>query len=119
MNKKRLLLYLVFVVYQAAAFTFTYLVDGHMDLLCAGNNWGAEVETVRYDAGIGLLLKGDGKGGFSPVPVMRSGFYAPGNVKDLALLRSANDGYPLIAVANNNELLQLFAPAAVTSPSAP
>ncbi len=93
--------------------------DGHMDLLCAGNNWGAEVETVRYDAGIGLLLKGDGKGGFSPVPVMRSGFYAPGNVKDLALLRSANDGYPLIAVANNNELLQLFAPAAVTSPSAP
>ena len=33
MNKKRLLLYLVFVVYQAAAFTFTYLVDGHMDLL--------------------------------------------------------------------------------------
>ena len=31
----------------------------------------------------------------------------------------ANDGYPLIAVANNNELLQLFAPAAVTSPSVP
>lgn len=33
MNKKRLLLYLVFVVYQAGAFTFTYLVDGHLDLL--------------------------------------------------------------------------------------
>lgn len=33
MNRKRLLLYLIFVVYQAGAFAFTYLVDGHLDLL--------------------------------------------------------------------------------------
>lgn len=33
MNIKRLVLYFVFVVYQAGAFTFTYMVDGHMDLL--------------------------------------------------------------------------------------
>ena len=33
MNRKRLLLYLVFVIYQVGAFAFTYLVDGHLDLL--------------------------------------------------------------------------------------
>lgn len=93
--------------------------DGVLDLLCAGNNWGAEVETVRYDAGIGLLLKGDGQGGFSPVPVMRSGFFAHGNVKDLCLLRIGPDRSPLIVAANNNDLLQAFAPAPATSPSVP
>ncbi len=33
MNRKRLLLYLIFIIYHAGAFTFTYLVDGHLDLL--------------------------------------------------------------------------------------
>lgn len=33
MNKKRLILYLIFIIYHAGAFTFTYLVDGHLDLL--------------------------------------------------------------------------------------
>jgi hypothetical protein len=93
--------------------------DGALDLLCAGNNWGAEVETVRYDAGIGLMLKGDGKGGFSPVPVMRSGFFANGNLRDLCLLRTGPDRSPLIVAANNNDLLQAFAPGRTTSPSVP
>ena len=33
MNRKRVVLYLIFVVYQFSAFIFTYLVDGHLDLL--------------------------------------------------------------------------------------
>jgi hypothetical protein len=33
MSRKRLLLYSIFVFYQAGAFAFTYLVDGHLDLL--------------------------------------------------------------------------------------
>ncbi|MBL7850823.1 MAG: hypothetical protein JNN04_07975 [Cyclobacteriaceae bacterium] len=33
MSRKRILLYLIFVFYQAGAFAFTYLVDGHLDLL--------------------------------------------------------------------------------------
>jgi len=84
--------------------------DGHMDLVVAGNLWGAEVETERYDAGTGLLLLGDGKGGFAPQTIARSGIFAWGNVKDLALVRRATDGAPLIVVANNNERLQVFAP---------
>lgn len=82
--------------------------DTHIDLVCAGNNWGAEVETARYDAGTGLVLRGDGKGGFTPMPISRSGFFAWGNVKDLTLVRTGPDKYPLIVVANNNDIVQAF-----------
>jgi hypothetical protein len=33
MNRKRLVLYLIFAVYQVIAFIFTIMVDGHIDLL--------------------------------------------------------------------------------------
>ncbi|MBL0045559.1 MAG: VCBS repeat-containing protein [Flavobacteriales bacterium] len=82
--------------------------DNHIDLVCAGNNWGAEVETARYDAGIGLILKGNGKGSFDPMPVLQSGFFAWGNVKDLALVNNGEGTSPLIVVANNNAPLQVF-----------
>ncbi len=83
--------------------------DGHLDLCVAGNHWGAEVETIRYDAGTGLILLGDGRGGFTPMTIARSGFFAWGNAKDVALLRTARG--PLIAVSNNNDRLQAFGPA--------
>ena len=38
--------------------------DGHPDLIIAGNMYGAEVETSRYDASIGLVLLGDGQMSF-------------------------------------------------------
>ena len=57
--------------------------DGKPDLLLAGNDYSTEVETGRNDAGIGLLLIGDGKGEFKTVPVNESGFYVPGDVKSL------------------------------------
>lgn len=82
--------------------------DGHQDLVCAGNNWGAEVETVRYDAGIGCVLLGDGKGSFLPMSTSRSGFLAWGHVKDLALIQHGPDKRPTILVANNNDVLQGF-----------
>ncbi|MEO8069339.1 MAG: VCBS repeat-containing protein [Flavobacteriales bacterium] len=84
--------------------------DGKPDLIAAGNNWGAEVETVRYDAGIGRVLLGDGHGTFTPLPPQQSGFYANGNVKDLALLRTASA--PLLIVANNNDVPGTFRLAA-------
>lgn len=82
--------------------------DKHIDLVCAGNDWGAEVETARYDAGTGLILRGDGKGGFTPMSVPRSGFFAWGNVKDLALVHVGPNKNPLIVVANNNDVMQAF-----------
>ncbi len=63
---------------------------------------------MRYDAGIGCVLLGDGKGGFLPLPTNRSGFLAWGNVKDLALIQHGPDKRPTILVANNNDALQGF-----------
>jgi len=80
--------------------------DGNLDLIMAGNLYGSEVETPRNDAGIGLYLKGNGKGGFSPIPARESGMYVRGDTKDLAVIRIKNADY-LIA-AKNDEYLQFI-----------
>ena len=60
--------------------------DGHPDILAAGNLYNVEVVTPRNDGGIGVFLKGDGEGHFMAVPYESSGFFAPGDVKSLALI---------------------------------
>ncbi len=80
--------------------------DGKADLVCAGNHFGAEVETVCYDAGKGICLLGDGKGGFQPLSVAASGFYAPGNVKSLSWLHIG--GLPHVVVGNNGGAMQAY-----------
>jgi hypothetical protein len=82
--------------------------DGIPDLIIAGNMHEAEVETPRYDAGNGLVLLGKGNGEFRPLAVHQSGFFAPGNVKDLAILRNTAGGERLILIANNNAPVQAF-----------
>ncbi len=82
--------------------------DGNVDLLLGGNLYVSEVETGRADAGTGLLLFGDGKGDFKSMPYEKSGFYIPGDVKDLSLILQANKPTPSILVTNNNAAIQLF-----------
>ena len=81
--------------------------DGHLDLLVAGNLYDAEPNTPRADAGNGLWLKGDGKGGFTPVPASESGFLAPRKVAGLALI-NAPAGMAVL-VANTGDSVQTFA----------
>lgn len=52
MNRKRLVLYLIFVIYQVGAFAFTYLVDGHLDLLGLLKF----IPWFKYIAFLGLLM---------------------------------------------------------------
>lgn len=80
--------------------------DGITDIALAGNMWGAEVETVRYDAGNGLILLGTADGEYEPLSAMESGFFASGNVKDLLVLQHENE--PMILVGNNNDGMQQF-----------
>ncbi len=79
--------------------------DGNLDALIAGNLHASEVETPRNDAGIGLLLAGDGKGGFEPVISRKSGFYATGDVKDME--RLTIDGEEYVLVIRNSDFVQL------------
>lgn len=56
-----------------------YDSDGNLDVLINGNDYGTEVTVGRYDALNGLLLKGDGKGGFKPLTILESGIFIPLN----------------------------------------
>jgi hypothetical protein len=82
--------------------------DGNMDLIVAGNNYDTEVETPRYDAGNGLIMKGLGDGTFEPQSISKSGFFVPGNVKDIQILNQADGQSKLILVANNNGQIEIF-----------
>lgn len=79
-------------------------VDGHLDLVLAGNLFVSEVETPRNDGSMGLFLRGNGKGDFSPVSLNESGFYAPWDVREMASIQTEQG--EVILVANNNSQLQ-------------
>jgi hypothetical protein len=78
--------------------------DGITDLILAGNNFSADVESGRYDAGSGLVLLGKGDGEFSVVTPAESGLHAKGDVRDLALIPLANGQSVLVATTNNGQL---------------
>ena len=81
--------------------------DGDLDVLVNGNDYGTEVGTGRYDALNGLLLKGDGDGNFTPLPIIRSGIYIPGNGKALVKLQGSSGRY-LVAASQNRGPLKLY-----------
>jgi len=78
--------------------------DGNLDVLLAGNDYGTEVSVGRYDAFNGLLLKGNGKGGFSAVPIANSGIFLPGNAKALVKFLGSNDTYQVLGSQNRGKL---------------
>jgi enediyne biosynthesis protein E4 len=80
--------------------------DNHLDFVIAGNLYGSEVETPRNDAGIGLLLNGDGKGNFEVIKGANSGLYIPGDVKDMATIKIDNSYY--ILAAKNDDFIQFI-----------
>ncbi len=81
-----------------------YDKDGSLDLLVAGNLYQSEAETPRADAGHGLFLRGNSKGGFLPVNSTESGFYTPGDVKDMERIKIGDEDY--IIVVKNDDYLQ-------------
>ena len=86
-----------------------YNNDGCPDILISGNSYASNVYTGQYDASIGLLLTGDGKGGLGPVPGRTSGFIADGDTKAMSEI-SLKDGSSLILVARNNDTLKVIRP---------
>ncbi|MBC7510005.1 MAG: VCBS repeat-containing protein [Ferruginibacter sp.] len=81
--------------------------DGNLDVLINGNDFGTDVSIGRFDALNGLLLKGNGQGAFSPLSILQSGIYIPGNGKALVKMRGAANNY-LVAASQNKSDLKLF-----------
>ncbi len=80
--------------------------DGKADLLLAGNFDGVKPEIGRMSGGYGLLLRGDGKGGFAPMLARESGFFVPGQARDIQRLRTGQGD--IYVVARNNDKPLVF-----------
>src|SRR2546430_4561198 len=57
--------------------------DGKPDLLLAGNFDGVQPEIGRMSASYGLVLRGDGRRRFTPLPAAQSGVMVPGQARDI------------------------------------
>jgi hypothetical protein len=74
--------------------------DGKKDILLGGNNTWSRIKFGRYTANHGVVLKGDGKGGFSYLPQTQSGLCIRGNLRSLQSIQTAK-GIQLIAGMND------------------
>jgi len=81
--------------------------DGFLDIVACGNDYGTEVTTGRFDAMNGLVLIGNGKGGFTSISLKESGFFVPGNAKALVKLKGLGNDY-LLAASQNRSWLKIF-----------
>ena len=77
--------------------------DRNKDIICAGNQYGAEVETTRSDSGTGLILLGSQSGSYQTLAPHQSGFLADQEVRNLSLLSNGK-----VIVANNNSKVGVY-----------
>ncbi|HEX6629633.1 MAG TPA: VCBS repeat-containing protein [Gemmatimonadaceae bacterium] len=93
--------------------------DGHTDLLLAGNFDGVKPEIGRMAGSYGLLLRGDGAGGFTPVRALRSGFRVPGEARDIQRLRTPSGDLYVVARNDDRPLAFRVAPRATLASATP
>jgi enediyne biosynthesis protein E4 len=82
--------------------------DGFEDLFLSQNFFALAPTEARCDAGRGLWLRGNGHGGFSPVPGQESGVEVYGEQRGCALSDYDGDGRVDLAVSQNGNALRLF-----------
>ncbi|MDB6113610.1 MAG: repeat protein, partial [Lacunisphaera sp.] len=84
--------------------------DGKLDLLCVGNNFAPEPSTGRFDGGLGLFLKGDGQGGFTPLSAAQSGVVITGEARAAVALNLPGTKRPAVIVTRADGPLLFFTP---------
>jgi enediyne biosynthesis protein E4 len=89
---------------------------GRTDLIMAGNFDAVKPDIGKMSAGYGVYLRGDGKGDFTPVRALESGFSVPGQARDIQRVRTRSG--PIYIVSRNNDRPLVFA-AAPAKKSAP
>ncbi len=94
-------------VFAIAAADFTG--DGSPELFLA-QNWiyGPQIETPRYDNGLGLVLKNDGKGQFATLAPAESGIAIKGCMKSAAVQDLNGDGKLDLVVGRNSDTVATF-----------
>ena len=80
--------------------------DGKKDIIMGGNFYESKPEVGIYDASYGLVLKGDGTGGFKYITPQQSGISVRGAVRDMQILKEGKN--QMIIFALNNDSLKIF-----------
>ena len=79
--------------------------SGKTELLLAGNFGGVKPEIGTLTAGFGVFMRGDGKGGFTPVREPESGFEVPGEARDIRRVRTRNGAIYIVVRDNAGPLV--------------
>ncbi|MCX8481372.1 MAG: VCBS repeat-containing protein, partial [Sediminibacterium sp.] len=82
--------------------------DGNLDIVCNTNDYSTEVFNGRYDALNGLFLKGNGNGEFTPLSILESGIYIPGNGKALVSISNKDNNSCMLIASQNRSPLKVF-----------
>lgn len=82
--------------------------DGREDLFLAQNFYPTQINLMRFDAGAGLLLLGDGAGGFRAQTVQQSGIRVLGDQRGAAAADYDGDGRVDLAVSQNGAPMTLW-----------
>ncbi|HVR35026.1 MAG TPA: VCBS repeat-containing protein, partial [Methylomirabilota bacterium] len=82
--------------------------DGNEDIFLAQNFFGVDAETSRQDAGTGLVLLGDGGGGFRALSPLEAGVAIYGEQRGSAVSDFDGDGRVDLAVAQQGGRTRLF-----------
>jgi hypothetical protein len=82
--------------------------DAHEDIFLSQNFFAVQPTTSRNDAGVGLLLLGDGKGGLVPRLPSESGIAVFGEQRAAAAADFDHDGRVDLAVTQNAAPTRLF-----------
>jgi hypothetical protein len=82
--------------------------DGKEDVFLSQNFFPTEIGTPRYDAGLGLILLGDGKGGFAPMSNRASGIAVFGDQRGAAFADFNRDGRLDLAISQNGAATRLY-----------
>lgn len=82
--------------------------DGYADIYAVQNSYAPISVVGRFDGGLSQMLRGDGQGNFTAVPLLASNLLVPGDAKAVVTLDMDQDGWPDFLVTRNDDTSMAF-----------